>query len=386
VAAEAGEQFRRQGHIQEAIAAFDRAMAADARYAPARWAYGQLIRDLPVSELMAVAASDQDKVRVRMAVERFFQTAFHYDMGQIQGDAQSDGTTVIHVPVTLRIDPVAAETLAALAHGVDGNNSAQSRDGVIDIEMPRGTIAQAIIDALLSPRRVYLKLLSRDQRVLGVYSDYRWVPMTWLSAPDAVHLRVATERTLHGEAVFPGLTARTMAHVAGVRLDVDPVPRERAMVTVEPIETQAQRGRGRPADMEGDARAALRHSDDVAAPAVDAFQRLVHHAWNPPVSERPWGPQYLPSNERTTVMRVTLSDPPAMRVVRSSGDPFFDNAAAQAITQAITAWSEDGGRLRIPLQSGNGYPAMRVQFRLVKDIPPFNIVQPASDARAISSR
>jgi hypothetical protein len=109
-------------------------------------------------------------------------------------------------------------------------------------------------------------------------------------------------------------------------------------------------------------------------------------AWSPPVTARPWSIGYVPSNERSAVVTLSL-DPTKQRIreeprlVRLSGDTEFDVAALTAARTGLQQWlsargfespAKEIGRPEDPLPPFK----VRAQFQLHQDVPALNLIAP----------
>ncbi|HZS12510.1 MAG TPA: CsgG/HfaB family protein [Nitrospirales bacterium] len=377
-AAEAGETLAQAGKLKEALAAYERSLAADPTYAPARWGYGRVVQILDPRELMTTA-SRSDEAAVRLA-ERFFETAFVFETGTPKSERQADGTSTLRIPVRIRLLPEAVDALGDAATASNGSikNTESSSGASSEIRFGTTDSSRAAVKELLSPRRLYLRLLAGDQRTVGVYSSLRdWVPTTWLTAANGT-VHVARDTVVAGEAVFSGLTDEQAATLYGCRLSIERVHREQSTVRVEIQDAE-------PSAHEGKATSraeALRIP--VARSVLDAlageWQSALERHWRPPVSERPWALGYRPGNERTAAV---IFDPvpgatPSARLARSSGDSEFDEAALLAAYEAAAKWNQ-----AVPASIERGSARARAQFRLIKDVPALNVIEPTSGARAL---
>jgi hypothetical protein len=207
------------------------------------------------------------------------------------------------------------------------------------------------------------------------------VVSNWASPVDDQRVRIESGRADGSEAVFAGLTQEQIAGVAGVRMTVDSVPRERAMVRVD-VSEAAERDRGRRSPP----------VDAVKPQVIQALQGQMERLWNPPVTERPWGIGYLPGNERTAVVTTILeagnNEPlEELRLVHASGDSEFDLAAMGAAKMGLQHWlAESTAPLRDDVGGGelprSRALKLRAEFRLIKDIPLLNLIGPVgSDER-----
>jgi hypothetical protein len=108
---------------------------------------------------------------------------------------------------------------------------------------------------------------------------------------------------------------------------------------------------------------------------------------------RPWSVGYMPSNERSTVVILSL-DPTKQRIreeprlVRLSGDTKFDQAALEAARTGLQQWLLAGGFESLAQTSS--MPAkevvrpeeplspfkVRAQFQLHQDVPALNLIAP----------
>jgi TolB-like protein len=358
-ATESGERLWQDGTPMEALTALERAMAADPGYGPARWTYGRV----------AQAA-------MRIA-KQFLETAFVIDTDPPRTEQAADGTSTLIIPVRISVAPSAVAALvdAATAGGGGQVSSGAGKGELLDLSFGRDDMTRQVADRLLAPRRLYLKLLAADQRVIGVYSRLReWVPATWVSASDGRRLRIARARAIEDEAVFAGLSEQQVAAMFGLRLTVEPAAREQASVRVDMVARDASLRDSRPRTREE-----LLRAPATDTRAADELRKALERAWRPPVGERPWGPGYRPGNERTAVVLIDRDDAGRLvvRLNRPSGDTLFDDAAVSAASDALAhgAVVPQDPALR-----------MRAQFRVVKDLPLLNVIESSSRTQPLAAR
>jgi hypothetical protein len=123
------------------------------------------------------------------------------------------------------------------------------------------------------------------------------------------------------------------------------------------------------------------------------LRTLMEAAWSPPVTARPWSIGYVPSNERSAVVTLSL-DPTKQRIreeprlVRPSGDTEFDVAALTAARAGLQQWLAARGFESLSRASAMpskeiGHPEdplppfkVRAQFQLHQDVPALNLIAP----------
>jgi TolB-like protein len=377
----AGEQLARRGKLFEALEEFERAMAKSPHNPVVRGNYSKAVQELSGAELIKSAAGDtppgSERIVGRM-VERL-TNGFDSTVGRAKTEAAEDGTMTLRVPVRLGLSSASVQAVLQSVRSVGGTvRGGSGADGDADIAaVLKPDLHRELMRQLAVPRRLYLRLLSRDGRAIGIYSDYRgWLLSNWI-AVEGEEVRVRRQKAVESEAVFERLPSDQMVSLASVKVTVDPVPQERASVRVEMQEFEASSGNAS-ADRR---RIPVEPYDDAETAAL---QHMVAEAWFPPVTERPWSPGHLPSNERTAVVTLVekegriLEEP---RLLRSSGEPGFDRAALTSVQATFARWflqrgagpaGWKGTTQEIPPKAVK----VRIQFQLRQDVPSLNLIGP----------
>jgi hypothetical protein len=288
----------------------------------------------------------------------------------------------IRLPVKLTLTPAAGELLPD--HPATSNETPTSDVGPTASSAGASSLSQEVaretIQRLSAPRRIFLRLLARDGQTLGIYSRLKqWQVASWLAPGDGQRLRIVSGKEVRTEAVFVGLQPAQAAEAAAVQLMVVAVPRERALVNLESGFVE-ERGASR--------------ADPLSAAERRSLTAMIEAAWDPPVTERPWARGYLPTNVRQVVVTMTLTDRGAAavkdtRLVGTSGDQQFDLAALTAAQEGLRRWSDTQAEGAFPSDAARSVPLggdpfkVRVQFKLVKDIPPLNLIGPMKSVENI---
>ena len=256
------------------------------------------------------------------------------------------------------------------------------------------------IDALarekIFTRRLYLRLLSEEGRTIAIYSDFRgWALSNWLML-DGSTIRIKRAYILPSEARFEELTPEQITAIASVRVTLDRVLQERATVRLD-VQTAIDQSTDRESRSSSESRSE-RHQratqqDKAMSESVSPLRTLMEAAWSPPITARPWSIGYMPSNERSAVVTLSL-DPTKQqvreepRLVRPSGDTEFDMVALTAARTGLQQWLSGRG-----FESLSRAPAMpakeighsedplppfkvRAQFQLHQDVPALNLIAP----------
>ena len=402
---DAGELHSREGKLFQALEEFERAVAADPSNPSARSNYAKTVKSLSGVDLLRTGQTDGavggDRRMVSRLVERLTGSGLDAEIGAVRSELAPDGSVLLRVPVRFRLAASAVDALVESTQALGG--TIQRRPGG-----PAGKSESAGMDVLLSarpdlnrefakqlgsPRRIYLRLLSSEGRTMAIYSNWRgWQLGTWVSPLDEQRVRINSETVVDSEARFMGLTPEQVAGVRGAKVTVDAVPRERMTLRLEvsdPDEGKPEPGRNR-----------SRPGFPATEPEGDDIQALraeLERVWSPPITERGWGRGYLPGNERTTVVTAMMDrGSPSLlegpRLAKLSGDTEFDQVAVSSVRQAVQRWAairpDDGaGRSKEgSVQPNQAQPTeikggrelhalkLRIQFRLIKDVPALNLI------------
>ncbi len=381
---DAGETLSREGKMFQALEEFERALAADPAHPAARSNYAQTIKGLSGAELLQMsqvdASPDGDRRIVARLVERLTGSGLEVETQPARSVRAPNGALTLRVPVRVRLSPSAVEAVTESTSAMGGTVLKKaSAAGAMEVTLSsRPSLNREFVKELNNPRRIYLRLLSKEGRTVAIYSSlHNWLVSNWVSPVDDQQVRIESGRVEGGEAVFAGLTAEQVAGVAGVRMTVDAVPRERAMVRVD-ISEVAERDRTRPGGA---------GSDPVQPQVIQSLRSLIERFWNPPVTERPWGLGYLPGNERSTIVVATIESGrqeirEEPRLVHASGDQGFDLASVDATKNGLQQWIAEAASALSRAGAGGGEASksrmlkIRAEFRLLKDVPALNLIGP----------
>ncbi len=402
---DAGEQLSREGKMFQALEEFERAMAADPSHPAAKANYSKTVKNLSGADLLktgpAGVSIGGDRLVVSRLVERLTGAGLDADIAQAKSELAADGSVTLRMPVRFRlaasaVDAVAesVQTLGGTIRRKPGGQSEAADEAAMEVQLSaRPDLNREFAKQLGVPRRIYLRLLSTDGRTIAIYSNWqKWQLATWVVPLDEQHVQVNHGLVLASEAVFTGLTPEQVAGVRGAKVTVDAVPRERVTLRLEvsdPDEGKPEPGRNRPRPG-----SSAPESDVVN---VQVLRGELEQAWSPPVTERGWGRGYLPSNERTAVVTVMVDrGSPSLlegpRLAKPSGDAEFDRVAVASVRQAAQRWaatSPSDGSMRpkegtvqaiqpqLPETKSSreqGTLKLRIQFRLIKDMPALNVI------------
>ncbi|MGH7230265.1 MAG: CsgG/HfaB family protein [Nitrospiraceae bacterium] len=392
-----GETLSRAGKMFQALEEFEHALAANPDDPAPRSNYSKAVRMLSAEDMVKMSNAESvlhnDRAVASRIVERLTGRGIEADIGPSRGEAQADGSVTLSVPVRFRLD---ARTVAAVLESVQALGGQveekPGEDGVIEVALPsRSALNAEFLQAIGRPRRIYLRLLSATGQTIAVYSDFlQWRLSSWITSGNEGRAGVATRRVLSSEAQIVGLAPDQIAAVSAVKVTVDEVPNERAVVRVDLADPKDQAHE----EIEvGSPREPFRRFREPApSGALSASLRAaLERAWNPPVSERPWGHRYLPSNERTAAVIMLFSRDDeslreAVRLARPSGDAGFDAACMRAARAAAKHWREHSGEWRLwldqlsrmanstPISAKERVLKARAHFRLRKDVPALNLI------------
>jgi hypothetical protein len=305
----------------------------------------------------------------------------------------------LHIPVRIRLSaPVVDQTLEAFQQigGLVLQPSESDATTVVRFaEHPEWI--EALVREKIFTRRLYLRLLSEEGRTIAVYSDFReWTLSNWI-ALDGSTIRIKRAYILPSEARFGELTPEQITAVASARVTLDRVPYERATVRLDvqaAIDTRSERESPMPSPESRSERHQRETEQDKAmADRVSPLRTFMEAAWFPPVTARPWSVGYIPSNERSAAITLSL-DPVKQqireepRLVRPSGDMEFDRAALTAARRGLQQWLSAQGfeslaRIQAMPTLGAGRAEdslppfkVRAQFQLHQEVPALNLIAP----------
>lgn len=386
-----GEMLSREGKMFQALEEFERALAADPTHSSARSNYADAVRSLSGPELLKTGpveeASGGDRLVVARLVERLAGSGLEAETAQARTERAKDGSLTLRVPVRFRLLSSAVDAVAESTRAMGGiirqKAGGNGVPAAVEVALSsRADLSRDFVRGVAVPRRVYLRLLAKDGKTLAIYSSLQdWRLSTWVLPVDDQRVRIESGLVLAAEGVFSGLTPEQVATVEGVKMTVDAVPRERAIVSLD-----ASAAEGQPPARDR-SRQRTPPTDYSDAPAIRSLRAMLERSWNPPVAERPWGRGYLPGNEREAVVIAVLeAGRPEMReephLVHSSGDPDFDLAAVRAATATLKNWLVESGAGSFGTGASatdgqkNRAVKLRAQFRLIKDVPALNLIGP----------
>ncbi|MEW6542345.1 MAG: CsgG/HfaB family protein [Nitrospirota bacterium] len=415
---DAGETLSREGKLFQALEEFERALAVDPAHPAAKSNYARTVRGLSGAELVGADQAPADDRRiVARVVERILGSGLEVEVKQVRTERARDGSATVVVPVRLRLNPSTLDAVVDSAKTLGGTvQSGQGQTETLDVALSsRAELNREFARALESPRRIFLRLISAEGRTIGVFSRLKdWQLSNWV-LPVEDRLRFERGKVLDTEAPFASLSLSQMGSLAGVKVTVDPVSRERATLRLEASDVRDEAPeRRRPLLLGERPRGEVAESepihprgsgpDPMDLQEIKDLRSVMEQAWNPPITERSWGRGYLPSNERTAVVLTTVGigdrqvkEEP--RLLRPSGDQGFDQAALAAVKFGLQQWKEarvsgvgSAGAASVgdsPAQAGSGVPnrlKLRIQFRLVKDVPALNFIGPlgSEDQKGLS--
>ncbi len=402
---DAGELHSREGKLFQALEEFERAVAADPSNPSARSNYAKTVKSLSGADLLRTGQADGaaggDRRMVSRLVERLTGSGLDAEIGAVRSELAPDGSVLLRVPVRFRLAASAVDALVESTQALGG--TIQRRPGG-----PAGRSESAGMDVLLSarpdlnrefakqlgsPRRIYLRLLSSEGRTIAIYSNWRgWQLGTWVLPLDEQRVRIDSDTVLDSEARFMGLTPEQVAGVRGAKVTVDAVPRERMTLRLEVSdqdEGKPEPGRNRP-------RSGL-PATEPEGEDIQVLRAELEQVWSPPITERGWGRGYLPGNERTAIVTAMMDRGSSSllegpRLTKLSGDTEFDQVAVSSVRQAVQRWAaarpNDGaGRSKEGSAQANQAQTteikggrelrtlkLRIQFRLIKDVPALNLI------------
>jgi len=393
------ERLSRKSKLFEALAELERAhpLNSGRSHVPSKWGPtpGRLSPDIrlnpgPLPSETEVA--DRLVERLAMGLETELGTPVH--------DESNRNEITLRVPVRIRFSNTVVDDLLNSLRRTEGILLLDTENHETEIQLgirpaTRGSSGYGQVLA----RRFYLRLLSRDGRTIAVYSDfYHWRVSNWIDVDEST-IRIRQDRVIDAEARFAGLTPEQSEAIASVRMTLDGVPQERAIVRVD-IQTVLDQPSSSGTDTAGSGSQLSRHTratklDAALSASVVPLRLLMEGAWSPPIYERPWSSGYIPTNERTSVIAALL-DPVRRqvreepRLVRSSGEKDFDQAALAAMRIGLELWLSAQGfdslirahgvpdAMHEPNEAAPSAIKLRAQFQLHKDVPGLHLLAPPS--------
>lgn len=393
-----GEQLSREGKLFEALAEYERALAWNPNNAIVQSRVAETLERLPPGSWLNASRTSPDQHGLNRIMERL-ALGLDTEIGSPSVDAAGARRSGLRIPVHIRLSgAVLDQTLEALQQ-VGGVALPRSEsDDTTEVRFAdHPEWVEAMTREKILARRVYLRLLSAEGRTIAVYSDFRtWSMSNWI-AVDGATIRIKHAHVLPSEAWFPELTLEQIAGIASVRVTVDRVPREQVSVRLD-VQTvtdePSSRERGTPlSESRSERQKRVTDQDTVLLDSVSPLRVLMDAAWFPLVTARPWSRGYMPSNERTAVITVTLDRAKQRiheepRLARASGDAEFDQAALAAARTGLQQWLATRGfesLSRTPAIPNRGLdqavtpvPSLKVraQFQLHHDVPALNLIGP----------
>ncbi len=393
-----GEGLTREGKLWQALEEFERGMAADPSNPSLHANYARTVAGLPGADLArfgGVGVLGGAKQVVGRVMERLSAGGIEAEVERPRLEEALDGTVTVRLPVRLRLAPSAVAAIREMAAQSGGN--VEEADPLVVTLSGQANVNREFTRRLAVPHRILLRLLAVDGRTLAVYSAWKeWKLGTWIAPIDEQRVRLQLQRLVRSEAVFAGIPADQASTIAGIRVTVEPSARERATVSVETVELDESRpGMEKSAPLrygqwqggsetKADGRKAHRPAaiEPAASPRFEVLRASLEAVWDPGVAERPWGHGYLPGNERTVVIVGTADGASGRlqgepRILKASGDQEFDHAALASVRVGWQQWEQ---KAVADQGSGTAHPSapvkVRMQFRVIKDLPPLNMIGP----------
>ena len=393
-----GDQLSREGKLFEALTEYERALSFNPNNAVIQRRLAQTLERLPPETWLKASQITAGPHGLHRIMERL-ALGLEAEIGPPSVDGPDTTRNGLRIPVTIRLSRVVLDqALQALAQlgGVASPPSTQD-DTVAVRFVDHPEWVRAVERNALLARRLYVRLLSSEGRTISVYSDYRaWSLSNWI-AIDGSTIRIRLAHILPSEAKFGELTPEQLTAIASVRITLDHVPHERATVRLDVQSVNDQPDIKDSAGPSVESRSQRhRHAterDALLLYAVSPLRALMEESWSPPVTARPWSRGYMPSNDRTAVITLTIEhetqrirDEP--RLVRVSGDAEFDQAALMAARTGLQQWISARGfesllsgpaarqveadRTAVPVS----LLKVRAQFQLHQEVPALNLIGP----------
>ena len=386
-----GEQLSREGRLFEALEEYERALALNPNNTIVQSHVAQTLERLPPESWLNPDRVPSNRLVLNRIVERLAM-GLEMDIGRPSTDAMGPGRSGLHIPVHIRLSaPVVDQTLEALKQ-IGGQVFPPSEHDATTVV--RFAAHPEWIEALarekILTRRLYLRVLSEEGRTIAVYSDFRkWALFNWITL-DGSTIRIKRAYSLPSEARFEELTSEQVAAIASVRVTLDRVWQERATVRLD-VQAAIDQASDRESRVPLSESRSERHQrvmdqDKAMSDHVSPLRVMMEAAWFPPVTARPWSAGYMPSNERSAVVILSL-DPAKQRIreeprlVRPSGDTEFDQAALEAARTGLQQWLSAGGFESLAQTSSMPEEPLppfkvRAQFQLHQDVPALNLIAP----------
>ena len=393
-----GEQLSREGRLFEALEEYERALTLTPDNTIVQSHVARTLERLPPGLWLNSRRTQANRPVLNRILERLAM-ALEMDVGRPSTEAIGAGRSGLHIPVHIRLSaPVIDQALEAFKEVGGVVLQPSDSDGPTAVQFPRHPeLIEALAREKVFTRRLYLRLLSEEGRTIAVYSDFReWALSNWI-ALDGSTIRIKRAYILPSEARFGELTSAQIAAIASVRVTLDRVPQERATVRLDvqaAIDLPSERELRTPlSESRSERHQRETEQDKAMADRVSPLRGLMEAAWSPPVTARPWSVGYMPSNERSAVVILSL-DPVKQqireepRLLRPSGDPEFDRAALAAAGRGLQQWMSARGfeslvrTFTIPAEevgrADNRLPPFKVraQFQLHQEVPALNLIAP----------
>ena len=392
-----GEQLSREGKLFEALAEYERALALNPNNAVAQSRLAQTLQRLPVESWVKAGDIDPDQHGLNRIMERL-AFGLEADIGPPSVDAAGASRSGLRIPVQIRLSPAVLDRVLEAFKQVGGVSLPRSEqdDTTVVRFADHPEWVEALIREKILARRLYLRVLSPEGRTIAVYSDFRaWSLSNWI-AVDGSTLRIRHAHVLQSEARLGELTPEQVTAITSVRVTIDRVPQERATVRldVQPVNDQprAKEPVAPSSESRSERHTRVIEQDASMLDGVSPLRALMEAAWFPLVTARPWSRGYMPSNDRTVVITLTLDREKQRireepRLVRASGDEDFDHAALAAVRTGLRQWLAARGFESLswsPVVPGEAGSAavqaaplkVRAHFQLHQDVPALNLVGP----------
>ena len=393
-----GEQLSREGKLFEALTEYERALALNPDNAVIQGRVAHTLERLPPETWLKAGQSPSEQHGLTRIMERL-ALGLETEIGPPSIDAAGASRNGLVVPVRIRLSRAVLDQVLQAFTQIGGVASPRSEEedtvAVSFVDHPEW-VGALLRDKMLA-RRLYLRLLSAEGRTLSVYSDFRtWSLSNWV-AIDGSTIRIRHAYVLLSEARFGGLTPEQVTAIASVRVTLDRVIQERATVRLDVQTVNDQPNANDPGAPSLESRS-KRHQraneqDALMLDGVSPLRAFMEGAWSPPVTARPWSRGYLPSNDRSATVTLTLDHATQRireepRLVRLSGDAEFDQAALAAARTGLQRWlsargyeallsspavsKEGAGRTAVPVRPLK----VRAHFQLHQEVPALNLIGP----------
>jgi hypothetical protein len=219
---------------------------------------------------------------------------------------------------------------------------------------------QLFIEHFHKPRRIFVRALDDQGRVLAVFSDWAWRTESRIQMPDPqwVSIPMWPKPFITGLAQFPVDWVEREGHHVTFEVVVVPVPDEKIGVIVEHLE-----------ESEEDKNVAFdpAHQEEVLLQTVE---KLIRSHWKPAITEGLPLLGYLPGNKRTAVGVVHIQDGKIVQVQFQNwpDEPIFIKSLNDLQSNLLGSCVEcQDSNLVVPLSSRFS-KIFRLQLTLVKDI------------------